>query len=244
MANTRPAVLSENLILAALPSSDRERLLASMDEIEFDRGDEVYRPNGPIKDIHFPRIGVLSMVIDTTDGRTVEVGTIGPEGFAGLPILHDAETSPVRVYCQATPCICRRLPKAMFQVEVRNPTALQSLANRYAQAHLNLAGQSIACNSLHPIEERLARWLLMTQDRVAMDELNLTQEILSEMLGVRRASVTTAAGTLQKAGLIEYRRGKIKVLDRAGLEAATCECYSVVRREFERLLGWKRISPG
>ena len=240
MAKTRPAFIPENRILAALPDADRVRLMQSMDEVELDRGDAVYAANGPIKHIYFPRIGVLSMVIDTTDGRTVEVGTIGPEGFAGLPILHEADTSPVRVYCQATPCICRRLPTSLFEQEVRSPSVLQSLANRYAQAHLNLAGQSIACNSLHPIEERLARWLLMTQDRVRMDELNLTQEILSEMLGVRRASVTTAAGTLQKAGLIEYRRGKIKVLDRAGLEAATCECYGVVRKEFVRLLGWSK----
>jgi len=238
MAKSRPAFIPENRILSALPDADRERLLASMDEVELDRGDPVYAANGPIKHIYFPRIGVLSMVIDTTDGRTVEVGTIGPEGFAGLPILHEADTSPVRVYCQATPCICRRLATSLFEREVRSPSVMQSLANRYAQAHLNLAGQSIACNSLHPVEERLARWLLMTQDRVKMDELNLTQEILSQMLGVRRASVTTAAGTLQKAGLIDYRRGKIKVLDRPGLEAATCECYGVVRKEFVRLLGW------
>jgi CRP-like cAMP-binding protein len=238
MAKTRPVSVPENRILAALPDGDRERLLQSMNEVELDRGDNVYQANGPIKHIYFPRIGVLSMVIDTSDGRTIEVGTIGPEGFAGLPILHDADTSPVRVYCQATPCICRRLPASVFEQEVRSPSVLQSLAHRYAQAHLNLAGQSIACNSLHPIEERLARWLLMTQDRVGMDELNLTQEILAEMLGVRRASVTTAAGTLQKAGLIEYRRGRIKVVDRARLEAASCECYGVVRREFVRLLGW------
>jgi CRP-like cAMP-binding protein len=108
--------------------------------------------------------------------------------------------------------------------------------HRYAQAHLNLASQSVACNSLHPVEERLARWLLMTHDRVGADELNLTQQILSEMLGVRRSSVTTAAGILQRAGLIEYHRGLIRVLNRSGLEAAACECYAVVRREFERLL--------
>lgn len=227
----------ENRLLSALPVADRARLLAGADEVTLDRGDEVMRANGPITHVYFPRTGILSMVIDMSDGGTVEVATVGREGFAGLPILLGAERSPSRVYCQVPPCVCRRVPAAGFVAELRSSAALRDVTHRYAQAHVNLSAQSTACNSLHPVEERLARWLLMTQDRVGDDELSLTQQILSEMLGVRRASVTTAAGVLQKAGLIEYRRGHIRVLDRAGLESAACECYRVVRREFDRLLG-------
>jgi CRP-like cAMP-binding protein len=177
------------------------------------------------------------MVIDMSDGGTVEVGTVGREGMAGLPVLNGAERSPTRVYCQVPPCVCRRVPAAAFVAELKRAGPLQTLAHKYAQANLNLSAQSTACNSLHPVEERLARWLLMTHDRVGGDDLNLTQQIVSEMLGVRRATVTTAAGVLQKAGLIAYRRGRITVLDRGGLEVAACECYKVVRAEFDRLLG-------
>lgn len=227
----------ENCLLAALPPSDRDRLLRRADEVTLARGDVVFRANGPIPHVYFPRSGILSMVIDMSDGGTVEVGTIGREGFAGLPILYAAERSPARVYCQVPPCVCRRVPADVFAAEVRRAGPVQDVAHKYAQAHLNLAAQSVACNRLHPVEERLARWLLMTRDRVGGHELNLTQQILSEMLGVRRASVTTAAGVLQKAGLICYHRGRVTVLDRKGLEAAACECYKVVRAEFDRLLG-------
>jgi CRP-like cAMP-binding protein len=232
-----PPDLPENRLLAALPPADRARLVRRMDQVTLDRGDLVYRANGPIAHVYFPRTGILSRVIDMQDGATVEVGTIGREGLAGLPLLHGTDRSPTRVYCQVPPCVCRRLAADAFAAELHAGGLLAALAHRYAQCHLNLAAQSVACNRLHPVEERLARWLLMTHDRVDGDRLSLTQQVLSEMLGVRRASVTTAAGVLQKAGLIEYRRGTITVLDRKGLEAAACECYRVVRAEFDRLLG-------
>jgi CRP-like cAMP-binding protein len=237
MARTPSPSLPENQLLAALPVADRDRLVRRMDEVTLARGDLVYRPNRPIVHAYFPRAGVLSMVIDMIDGGTVEVGTVGPEGVVGLPLLHGAEASPARVYCQVPPCACRRLPAAAFRDEVGRDGPFRRVVNRFAQVTFALSAQSTACNRLHPVEERLARWLLMTQDRVGGPELNLTQQILSEMLGVRRASVTTAAGVLQKAGLIEYRRGRVRVVDRAGLEGAACECYAVVRAEFDRLLG-------
>jgi CRP-like cAMP-binding protein len=237
MPRPTPTSSSENRLLAALPAGDRSRLLAHADEVTLDRGDLVFRANGPLNHVYLPRTGILSMVIDMTDGGTVEVATIGREGFAGLPVLLGTERSPAPVYCPVPPCVCHRVPAADFVAELRSSTALWDLSNRYAQAHLNLSAQSTACNSRHPVEERLARWLLMTHDRVGDDELNLTQQILSEMLGVRRSSVTTAAGILQRAGLIDYRRGRIRVLDRVGLETAARECYKVVRAEFERLLG-------
>jgi len=232
-----PDSLLENRLVAALPAPDRNALLDAATEVTLERGDAVFHANDPIRHVYFPRTGILSMVIDMANGGTVEVGTIGSEGFAGLPILHASERSPMRVYCQVPPCVCRKIPTKQFEEQLRRSPALLSLTHRYAQAHLNLAAQSIACNSLHPVEERLSRWLLMTQDRLQSDDLNMTQEILSEMLGVRRATVTTAAGALQKAGIIEYRRGKIRVLDRVALEESACECYTVVRDEFQRLLG-------
>lgn len=237
MAKSSSPPLPENQLLAALPSADRERLLRGAGEVTLTCGDVVFRPGEPISHVYFPRTGILSLVIDMQDGATVEVGTVGREGLAGLPVLHGAERSPTRVYCQVPPCVCRRVRAGQFVAAVGRGGALQELAHHYAQAHLNLASQSIACNRLHPVEERMARWLLMTHDRVSGNDLDLTQQILSEMLGVRRSSVTTAAGALQRAGLIEYRHGRIRVLDRAGLEEAACECYAVVRREFDRLLG-------
>jgi CRP-like cAMP-binding protein len=238
MAKTHPPAPAppENRLLAALPRQERDRLVRRTDEVTLGLGDVVYRPNGPIRHVYFPRTGILSMVIDTEDGHTVEVGTVGNEGMAGLPAFHGAESSPTRVYCQVPPCVCRRMPADVFRDETRRPGPLQDLAHRYAQALLNQSAQSTACNRLHPVEERLARWLLMTHDRVEGDELRLTQEVLSEMLGVRRPSVTLAAGALQQAGLIRYARGRVTVLDRAGLESASCECYRVVRAEFDRLL--------
>jgi CRP-like cAMP-binding protein len=234
---SRTESLPENRLLVALPVADRERLIRKMDEVTLERGEPVCRPNRPIRHAYFPRAGILSMVVEMRDGGTVEVGTIGPEGMVGLPVLHGAEVSSTRVYCQVPPCVCRRLPVDEFKAELRREGAFAAAINLFAQVSFTLAAQSTACNRLHPVEERLARWLLMTQDRVGSAELNLTQQILSEMLGVRRASVTTAAGVLQKAGLIEYHRGRVKVLNRPGLEAAACECYAVVRAEVARLIG-------
>jgi CRP-like cAMP-binding protein len=232
-----PSDLPENRLLAVLPAADRARLTRRMDEVTLDRGDAVCRAGARIRHVYFPRSGILSMVVDMQDGGTVEVATIGPEGLAGLPLVFGTDRSPNRVYCQVPPCVCRRLPAAVFAAELRAGGPLSALAHRYAECRLVVAAQSVACNRLHPVEERLARWLLTSDDRLGGDRLALTQQILAEMLGVRRASVTIAAGALQKAGLIEYRRGQIIVLDRKGLEAVACECYRVVRAEFDRLLG-------
>ncbi len=229
--------LPENRLLAALPVADRDRLVRRMDEVTLARGDTVYRADRPIAYAYFPRAGILSMVVDMKDGGTVEVGTVGPEGMAGLPLLHGAEASPARVYCQVPPCVCRRLPADAFRSEVGGDGPLRRVVNRFAEFTYTLSAQSTACNRLHPVEGRLARWLLMTHDRVGAADLNLTQQIVSEMLGVRRASVTVAAGALQKAGLIRYRHGRVTVVNREGLEAAACECYRVVRAAFDRLLG-------
>lgn len=228
--------LSENRLLTALPRAARDRLLDGATEVTFGRGDVVYRANGPVRHVYFPRTGILSVVVDMADGGTVEVDTIGSEGMVGLPAFHGAETSHARVYCQVPPCMCVRVAADVLRKEVERPGPLRDLLHRFAQFTLNLSAQSTACNRLHPVEARLARWLLMTRDRVGGDDLSLTQQILSEMLGVRRPSVTLAAQALQASGLVRYRRGRVTVLDRAGLEDASCECYRVVRAEYQRLL--------
>ena len=170
------------------------------------------------------------------DGATVEVGTIGREGFVGLPAFHGAERSPLETFVQI-PGAFARLPLAPFRAAAAPGTALHALLQRFAQAYYVLTAQSAGCNRLHPVEERCARWLLLTQDRAGAATFPLTHEFLGYMLGVRRASVTLAAGALQRAGLIAYHRGVITVLDRPGLEAAACECYAIIRGHFERLLG-------
>jgi CRP-like cAMP-binding protein len=169
------------------------------------------------------------------DGRIAEVGTIGNEGMAGLPVFLGAETTPTLAF-QQVPGEALRMRVDAFREEVRNDGALTRVLHRYTQALLTQVAQAAACNRLHSIGQRCACWLLMTQDRVGTDEFELTHEFLGQMLGVRRATVTEVAGTLQEAGLITYSRGKITVLDCQGLEAASCECYQVIREEFNRLL--------
>jgi CRP-like cAMP-binding protein len=171
------------------------------------------------------------------DGSAVEVGTVGREGLVGLVIVLGGAASPTVTLCQI-PGTARRITAERLAEAVEARPALRRLLLRYAQGYLTQVAQGAACNRLHGIEARCARWLLMTHDRVGgADTFPLKQEFLAVMLGVRRAGVTVAAGALQDAGLIRYRRGSIRVLDRAGLEAASCECYGLVREQYARLLG-------
>jgi CRP-like cAMP-binding protein len=170
------------------------------------------------------------------DGLAVEVGTIGNEGMVGTPVLLGADLSPTRAFAQV-PGEALRMRTVLFKEEMQNGGPLPDLVRRYTQAMVNQISQSVACNHLHSVGQRMCRWLLMTHDWVGADEFPLTHEFLAQMLGVRRPSVSVVAGILQKAGLIRYHRGRITVLDRKGLEAASCECYEVVRKESDRLLG-------
>jgi CRP-like cAMP-binding protein len=192
-------------------------------------------PNEPIEYVYFPNSGIISLVNLTEDGGTVEAATVGKEGMVGLPLLLGTD----RMIGQAITQIvgdALRMKADVFKQEVTPASLLYSLLLRYTQALMNLISQSVACNCLHSVEDRCCRWLLLCQDRVESDEFPLTQEFLAQMLGVRRASVSVVAATLQKAGLIRYRRGKITILDRLGLEAASCECYQIVKQELDRLL--------
>jgi CRP-like cAMP-binding protein len=226
----------ENRLLAALPRAEFDRLTARMKNMTFAVRDVLYQSHGPIPHVYFPRTGVVSMVITAEEGGMIEVGTVGREGMAGVPAILGGDRSATHTVWQVGPCEARRMPVAAFREEVQRDGPFRTVLQRYALALMNQISQSAACNRLHAVEERCARWLLMTQDRVGADTFRLSQEFLATMLGVRRPSVTVAAGALQNAGLISYQHGRITILDRERLEAASCECYQTVRDEYDRLV--------
>jgi len=196
----------------------------------------VYRQGAAIERVYFPLDGVYSLFIVLEDGATVEVGTVGNEGMVGLPVFLGASTSLGLVLGQIAGT-ATSMPAEAFRAAADHSTALRDVVGRYAQAHLRQAAQSAACNAVHSSEQRVARWLLMTHDRVGAEQFSLTHELLARMLGTRRETVTVAAGRLQHDGLIEYSRGRVTVANRPGLEAAACECYRQVAETFHALLG-------
>ena len=224
---------SENRLLGALPPHDYARLVARMTDVTFEHRGSAYRSGGPLDAVYFPRSGVMSSVMIMLDGSTAEVAATGAEGMLGYSTLLGATRSVEEVFCQIPPCVCRRLPAAEFVAEVARGGPLTAVVHSYTRSVLATSAQLIACNALHAVNERCARWLLMCRDRVGADDFPLTQEFLATMLGVRRATVTVAAGTLQGAGLITYRHGRLKILDAPGLEAASCECYAAMRGSFD-----------
>ena len=225
----------ENRLLAILPSDVRDRLRQHLELVALDFRQRLYKPNEPIQHVYFPIRGVCSLVITMEDGTIVELATVGNEGMVGLPVFLGAGTIPGEAFAQI-PGQSMRLPAEVLRQETRDGGALHELLHRYTQGLLNEIAQSAACNRAHSIEQRCARWLLMTHDRMGADQFFLTQEFLGQMLGVRRASVGAVAGTLQQAGIIRYSRGNITVIDRPGLERVACACYRIVREEFDRLL--------
>jgi len=228
----RPGV---NRLIEALPAPQAARLASQLEPVDMALGQVLYEYDAPMTHVYFPTGGLVSLVLSSAEGITVEAGVVGNEGMVGTAIYLGATRSPTKAFFQ-TPGRCLRLRAAVFAEEVHRGGALDSLVRRYTQAMMGQLSQSVLCNRLHSIEERMCRWILMTHDRVGGDELALTQEFIAQMLGVRRPSVTVVAGVLQQAGLIRYSRGRITVLDRTGLEEASCECYGAVRREFEQLL--------
>ncbi len=224
-----------NKLLAGLPQEEYERLLPNLETISLRLKQMLYQPYEPIKYVYFPNSGVISLLNVMEDGGAIEVATIGNEGMVGIPILLGADQVPAETFVQV-PGEALRMTVGVFKREVTPGSPLHTLLLRYTQTLINQIAQSAACNRLHTLEERACRWLLLTQDRVDSDEFPMTQEFLSHMLGVRRASVSEVATMLQKAGLISYHRGKITILDRKGLESASCECYQIVKQEYIRLL--------
>lgn len=226
---------SRNVLLSAIDATDSSRLLDGAEDLKLAINTVLYEADAPITQVFFLSRGVASIIAPVGGGGSVEVGTVGNEGVVGLPLLFGVDREPAKAIIQVADggtCVTA----IAFQNALAESAALRGLFLRYAQCYLSQISQSSACNRAHSIEERCARWLLMTHDRVGADEFPLTHEFLSLMLGVRRAGVTVAAGMLQKAGLIEYKHGRIKVVDREGLEAASCACYHIIRQTYDRLL--------
>ncbi len=229
-------VLGENRLLAAMPKAEYDRVRPHLEKVSLPLKDILYDANGPISHVFFPLRGVISLVIVMDGGFSLEVGVIGNEGMVGTPVFLGSQSSPTRAISQV-PGEALRMESKVFLEEMERGGALYGSVQRYTQAMINQISQSTVCNHRHSVEKRMCRWLLMSHDRVGIDEFPLTHEFLAQMLGVRRPTVTAGAGVLQTAGLISYHRGRVTVLDRKGLEAASCECYEVVAKELDRLLG-------
>ena len=234
----------QNRLLRALSPDVYDRVLSHLEPVELRHRHVVWEPNEPIETIYFPRTGVISVLVVLDKESSVEAATIGREGVVGLPVALGAERTASRCIAQI-PGSAARISSETFREQLDAEPELARLILRYGQALIEQTSQSVACNARHSMDERCARWLLMSHDRVGSDQFSLTHEFLAMMLGVRRASVTVAAGMLQQAGLIRYTRGKITVLDRARLEEASCECYRVVKTKADELLGpdlwpWQR----
>jgi CRP-like cAMP-binding protein len=229
-------VRGENRLLAALPRDESKRLRPKLEKVSLPLRQILYEADGSISHVFFPLYGVVSLVILIDQGVSLEVGTIGNEGMVGTPVFLGSDRSPTRAISQVEG-EAMRMETKFFQEEMQRAGPLHGLVQRFTQAMINQISQSTVCNHRHSVHKRMCRWLLMSHDRVGTDEFHLTQEFLAQMLGVRRPTVTAVARKLQLDGLIAYHRGQLTVLDRKGLEAASCECYKVVTKELDRLLG-------
>jgi CRP-like cAMP-binding protein len=229
-----PAGLSDNHLLAALPARDRGRVARQLEPVSLRVHEVLYRPGGPLAAVYFPTAGVLSVLMPTPEGRPLEVGVIGREGLAGWPLALGSATTPLLTVVHS-PGEALRLSAAAFRAELARRGALHRLVLRYTDAFLHMILHLAVCGYYHPLEQRCCCRLLLTCDRVGSDQLPITQELLARTLGVRRTSVSAAARGLQEKGLIRYRRGRVRVLDRGGLEAASCPCYAALRGKFDGL---------
>jgi len=226
--------LDRNRVLGPLPVADRTRLAALLEPYRSDHL-VLVEAGGRLTHAYFPSIGMISVVAALKSGRRAEIATVGREGMAGLPLFLGSTTSLYEIVSQVAGHGLR-IPAAAFTAEIARSPALRARLLRYSELRMAMLGQTAACNAAHRIGQRLARWLLLSQDSADSERFVLTHEFLSHMLGAERPSVTLAAGSLQKRGLITYRRGSVQVKDRPGLERAACECYGIVRREASRLM--------
>jgi CRP-like cAMP-binding protein len=230
-----PKVFKDNRLLTILPKGEREKLEPFLEQVYLEFKQIVYEPNEPIDYVYFPINGIVSMITIMDDGSKAEVGTVGNEGMVGIPVFLNATSTPGQAFSQIAGDAFR-MKSDDFRQAVSHSSVFRDVLHRYLQALFNQIAQTTACNRVHSTEQRLARWILMTEDRVGADTFSLTQEFMGQMLGVRRATVNEAAGRLQRQGVISYRRGVLTVRDRKRLEGISCECYAIVRKEFERLL--------
>jgi len=226
---------SQNHLLAALPPADFERLAPYLELVPLALGQMLYEPDSQLRHAYFPTTSIVSLHYVTETGASAETAGVGNEGMVGISLFMGGDTTPSSAVVQ-TAGHAYRLDRNVLKQEFNQAGLLQRLLLRYTQALMTQMAQTAACNRHHSVEQQLCRWLLLTLDRLPKRELVMTQELVASMLGVRRESVTEAAGNLQNKGYIRYRRGHIAVLDQAGLETRACECYGVVKKELKRLL--------
>jgi CRP-like cAMP-binding protein len=222
-------------MLSALPNDDLERFFSDLSPVSLEQRQVIYEAGAPIDYVYFIEEGLSSILTTMMDGSTIEVGMVGMEGMVGVSVLLGGATSAQQVIMQIAGSALR-MNAAFCKAAFDQSEAVRRLTLRFTEAVLNLGAQTAACNRLHSVEQRCARWLLMSSDRTQSDMLPLTQEFLSSMLGVRRAGVTETAGELQRSGLIRYHHGQITIIDREGVEATACECYQLDRDRFHQLL--------
>ena len=225
----------QNHLLDALPAGDYERLAPHLELIPMKLGEVLYEPGIPLRYVYFPTTSIVSLLYVMEDGASAEIAIVGNEGILGISLFMGGETTPSRAVVQSAG-YGLRLKAQLLKDEFHRFGPMLHLLLRYTQALITQMAQTAVCNRHHSVDQQLCRWLLLSLDRLASNELSMTQELIANMLGVRREGVTEAAGKLQDAGLIRYRRGRITVLDRPGLEARSCECYQVVKTELDRLL--------
>jgi CRP-like cAMP-binding protein len=224
-----------NRLLAALPPAERARWLPALQPVDMPLGEVLYESGMVMNHVYFPTTSIASLLYVMEDGASAEIAVVGNEGIVGISLFMGGETTPSRSVVQSAGQGFR-MPANVLKAEFGRSGAVMHLLLRYTQALITQMAQTAVCNRHHSLDQQLCRWLLLSLDRLQGNDLVMTQELIANMLGVRREGVTEAASNLQRAGLITYRRGHITVLDRAGLEQRTCECYAVVRREYDRLL--------
>lgn len=226
-----------NRLLNRLPRNEYEFLIRSEKTVRLEHGDEVYREDsqGGLSHVYFPTSGMISLTVLMEDGKEVEAATIGKEGMVGLSVAQDLDFSPTKAISQISG-EGLRISVSAFLRALKQGGMLDKIVRRYSAYSLRYSSQTVACNLLHSVKQRMCRWLLMCLDRVEAEEFTLTHEFLAEMLGVRRQTVTVVAGTLQAASLITYHRGVIRILNRKKLEAACCECYEVTKAFYDRIM--------
>src|SRR5665213_4356938 len=225
----------QNHLLAALPETEWQRWMPELEPVDMPLSQVLYESEATLSHVYFPTTAIVSLLCVMQNGSSAEIAVVGNEGFIGVSLLLGGESTPSRAVVQSAGTGFRMKAQKIKQEFGRSIPILRLLL-RYTQALLTQMAQTAVCNRHHTLEQQLCRWLLLSLDRVAGDEIAMTQEIIANMLGVRREGVTEAARKLQKTGLIDYSRGHIKVLNREGLEKITCECYAVVKREYDRLL--------